>query len=47
MTRKELLDALIELERAMASMDYDTEYDSEYQAKNREWQNIYDAILAE
>lgn len=47
MTRKELLDALIELDRTMASMDYDSNYDSEYQSKNREWQNIYDAILAE
>ena len=48
-TRKELLDALLALEKEMAEMERNNEnssdYDSKYQQKNREWQRLYDAVL--
>ena len=45
MTLQQLLNALIDLDREMANMESDTDYDSGYQSKNREWQRLYDAIV--
>ena len=45
MTLEQLLNAIIDLDRDMANMESDTDYDSEYQSKNREWQRLYDAII--
>ena len=43
--RKELLESLLSLDREMQNMEKDSDYNSEYQAKNREWHHLYDAIL--
>ncbi len=40
MTLEQLLNAIIDLDRDMANMESDTDYE-----KNREWQRLYDAII--
>ena len=42
---RELVDALLDLDREMQEMVPDSNYSSEYQQKNREWMKLYEGII--